>query len=626
MRENKFMGVFGGGFSMKVTFAGILAILAVVGLTLFESSCASTPANCPTCGTTVNGAYTPVNIIPVPEHNPTGEPGGPFNSFDISWFDPIGRKFYVSDRIGLAIVVVDTKLEQAVNTIGGINAVTQAGNNFSPCLGNIPPLLTALGNFTRFGCRNGAFTIPTFGANGSFGGFPGAQCCAARANGVNPLSGPDGNLVSPDGNTLFVGNGSSSVAVFDLTSPAATVIATIPTGASPDYDGQQTPNPGTANNGGIGPCVASANGRAFSDITCGDLRADEMSYAVVGGRSILLVANGDPGLPFVTLIDVTAIVNRPAGTPASGFCLPVNPANPYSPGPPFATNFPTCIIGQIYYDGTNTISSTVPVDSAAAPCPNPSLGFPPGLYGGAAVPSGVSGTGVGAGGANVPCHHSAIVNQNTGAFVTSNGTAGAGQGGEIAVAGIGGSAFNPFHNTFYVTNANCTVSTLATQASVAVGCVDEVDPRLGNPNGPIVVAVIPTINCMPSGVVQGPGHDFLIGCGDHDGIAFPPNMFIMDGTTNQIVTTINQTGGVDEVWFNPGDNRYYLAARDFPSGPQMGVIDAAARRWLVNVGTNSNSHSIAADNISNHIFVPSQAGGICGTQRSNGCVLVYARQ
>src|SRR5262249_29079548 len=146
---------------------------------------------------------------------------------------------------------------------------------------------------------------------------------------------------------------------------------------------------------------------------------------------------------------------------------------------------------------------------------------------------------------------------------TSNGAAGPGQGGEIAVAGIGGSAFNPFHNTFYVTNSNCTVSTLATQASAAVGCVDEIDPRLGNPAGPVVIAVIPTINCMPTSIVQGPNHDFLIGCGDHDGIAFPPNMIIIDGSANTIVATITETGGVDEIWYNPGDNRYYLRHATF---------------------------------------------------------------
>jgi len=142
----------------------------------------------------------------------------------------------------------------------------------------------------------------------------------------------------------------------------------------------------------------------------------------------------------------------------------------------------------------------------------------------------------------------------------------------------------------------------------------------------VVVNVIPVINCMPSGIVQGPGHDFLVGCGDHDGIAFPPNAIIIDGTTDTIVTTITQTGGVDEVWYNAGDNRYYLAARDYPPGPQLGVIDAGTRQWLVNLPTSSNAHSVSVDPFNNHVFVPSQAGAICITQSGNGCILVIAQQ
>ena len=71
--------------------------------------------------------------------------------------------------------------------------------------------------------------------------------------------------------------------VFDLTTNPATVIATIPTGQSPDFDG---PN-------GVAPCIASASGRAFTDANCGDLRADEMSWDEKD--KILLVTNGDPG-------------------------------------------------------------------------------------------------------------------------------------------------------------------------------------------------------------------------------------------------------------------------------------------------------------------------------------------
>jgi hypothetical protein len=634
-------------------------VTAVLALAFALSSCGSQPY-CPTCGTTVNGAYTVLNVIPVPEHNPTGEPGGPFNSFDISFFDPNLQRDYVSDRIGLDVVVVDAKNNYAVNTIGGQNEVANAGNNNSVCIGPsnpapgftdsntpaIPSIITGAGALrnaattnvlTRFGCRNPGYFdnfstyFPGFGAHGGFGGFPGAQCCAARANGVNPLSGPDGEVVTPDGKTLFSGTGSSNVVVFDLTSNPAVVLATIPTGSSPDFDGPAASSAG-ASYGGIANCIQSWNGGAGSDPTCGDDRADELSYGVINGHDILAVTNGDPGLPFATFIDVTDIVNRTYSgtlvTPAGlGICAPVNPAANYNPGIfNFATNtisgqnYPTCIIGQIYYDGVGAEDATVPVDginnASGTPCPDPSE----------AVASGVSGYGVGAGGANVPCHHAPIVDVNTGAFITNTGSAGNNQSGEISPAGLGGSMFNPFHNTFYVFNSNCTVSNLSTQASTAVGCLDEVDPQIGNPVGPIVVAVIPLLNCMPTSGAQGPGHDFLVGCAGHDGTQFPPLEVIIDGTTNQVVGSITQTGGVDEVWYNPGDNRYYTAGRDMPNGPVLGVIDAGSRLWLVNVTTGSNSHSVTVNQFTNQVFVPTQAGTLCGTQSANGCIAVYGRQ
>ncbi len=581
----------------------ILLTILLTLLFVLANGCGSAP-NCPVCGTSIADGYTNIVTIPVPEHNPTGEPGGPFNSFDISLVDPVNHKFFVSDRIGLDVVVIDTNTNIAVNIIEGANGVAGGGNLASPCIqdasGNdiIPPLLTALGNFTRFGCRTAipggvTFGIPGFGANHLFGGFPGAQCCAARANGVNPLSAPDGEAITADGMTLFVANGSSSVDVFDLTNNTPTnpptVIATIPTGQSPDYDGG--PNPGLPNPNGISPCVSSANGRAFSDPTCGDLRADEMAYDEAD--KILLVANGDPGLPFVTLVDVSGVVGR------TSHCLPVNPLKAYGP-----TNFPTCILGQIYYDNAYPVDNTVAVDNGNGfACPDPSNGF----FGGSAVPSGVSGSGVGPGGADVPCHHGPVLSFGGSPF------------GAIAVAGIGGSAFNPKTGHFLVSNSNAT-------PDLTVGTIDEIDPGIGTTHGPIVVNSFVMPNCMPTSIVQGPGNNFLVGCADHDGEAFPPNEYVIDGTSGAIIATINNVGGVDEVWYNSGDHRYYLAARDMPTGPVMGVIDAKSNKWLVNVVTNSNSHSISADPATNHVFVPLQAGPLCTTQSANGCVAVYAQQ
>ena len=154
-----------------------------------------------------------------------------------------------------------------------------------------------------------------------------------------------------------------------------------------------------------------------------------MAYGTVGGHDILTIANGDPGLPFVSLIDVTDIVNRtytgPFVTPGGfGYCAPVNRLANYNPGnpsstPPAGANYPTCILGQIYYDGVGVEDSTVAVDgindknpqASLAPCPDQST----------LVASGVSGYGVGPAGADVPCHHAPIVDANTGAFITNNG-------------------------------------------------------------------------------------------------------------------------------------------------------------------------------------------------------------
>ena len=84
----------------------ILLSILLTGLFVVASGCGDV-RNCPVCGTTKNGGYALIDVIPVPEHNPTGTPGGPFVSFDISVVDAANHKFYVSDRIGLDVVVVE---------------------------------------------------------------------------------------------------------------------------------------------------------------------------------------------------------------------------------------------------------------------------------------------------------------------------------------------------------------------------------------------------------------------------------------------------------------------------------------------------------------------------------------
>src|SRR5260221_12188856 len=128
--------------------------------------------------------------------------------------------------------------------------------------------------------------------------------------------------------------------------------------------------------------------------------------------------------------------------------------------------------------------------------------------------------------------------------------------------------------------------------------MEKVDHGLGTPAGPVVITVLPVSNCMPAGIVQGPGHDFFVGCGAHDGVQFPPLLIVFDGTCTTSAAClasqikIDQSGGTAEVWYNPGDNRYYTAGRDMPNGPVLGVIDARTRQWLVYVPTGSNFHNV----------------------------------
>src|ERR1700730_15077514 len=233
-----------------VVLAGVLAAL------LFASSCGNGSAVCPTCGTEKNVTVGLIAVLLVPDANGNGEPGGPFNIFDISWVDPVNHLYYVTDRIHLDVPIFSTATDIGLFAIGGDNSVAETGNNASGCFNDaagtqiIHPITTAQGNYTRFGCKTMGFRLPGFfGPNGHYGGFLGGQCCASRSNNLNPLTGPNGIETSADGTILFVGNGSSHTAVFDMTATLAsngatapTVIATLVSGTSPDYDGVAPPS------------------------------------------------------------------------------------------------------------------------------------------------------------------------------------------------------------------------------------------------------------------------------------------------------------------------------------------------------------------------------------------------
>jgi DNA-binding beta-propeller fold protein YncE len=148
-----------------------------------------------------------------------------------------------------------------------------------------------------------------------------------------------------------------------------------------------------------------------------------------------------------------------------------------------------------------------------------------------------------------------------------------------------------------------------------------VPATVANPGGEIVVidpvglsvtASYGLKDCGPNGLALGPGNQLLAGCGN------PHRSVIIDKTNGAVLADFSNVGGSDEVWFNKGDNRYYLAETSFQN---LGIIDALSLSFVGEVQSGLGAHSVAADLASNHIFVP-----ISGPDPAcpNGCIAVYS--
>ena len=172
------------------------------------------------------------------------------------------------------------------------------------------------------------------------------------------------------------------------------------------------------------------------------------------------------------------------------------------------------------------------------------------------------------------------------------------------------------------------------------GGVAKIDPHsVGG-----VEMLFPVQFCQPAGLTLGPKNGLLLGCSvafDTAGAAWTaadantaaPISMIMDAKTGNVEMVVTGVTGNDEVWFNSGDGRYYLAARNNPGGPVLGVIDAESKTLVQIVPTintagkafefpSGSSHSVAANPHNDHVFVPLPANNVFPSCL-NGCVGVF---
>jgi DNA-binding beta-propeller fold protein YncE len=135
------------------------------------------------------------------------------------------------------------------------------------------------------------------------------------------------------------------------------------------------------------------------------------------------------------------------------------------------------------------------------------------------------------------------------------------------------------------------------------GEVDEIDPHLM-----AVTRVFPAV-CNPGEAPQGlaliPRQRLVTSCGDI--------IRIRDGKVLKTVAGL----GIDEIWFNPGDERVYFAGGpNFIADPSVPVLDIETNTLVavIKVGTPPPplrfTHSVAADSETNRIFVPISGVGV----------------
>jgi len=114
----------------------------------------------------------------------------------------------------------------------------------------------------------------------------------------------------------------------------------------------------------------------------------------------------------------------------------------------------------------------------------------------------------------------------------------------------------------------------------------------------------------PQGLAIGPDHQIQLGCAG-------ANSVIIDDRTGAIILNQTGEGGADEVWYNPGDNSYFIARS---SAGKLGVTDSGpSPRQDADVTTTIGSHVVAADMVTDQIYVPVRANTVAGTCSTAGC-------
>jgi hypothetical protein len=115
----------------------------------------------------------------------------------------------------------------------------------------------------------------------------------------------------------------------------------------------------------------------------------------------------------------------------------------------------------------------------------------------------------------------------------------------------------------------------------------------------------------PAGLTIGPAHQMLVGCNGTS-----KNSLIIDDRNGKIIAPVKTLDGVDEVWYDPGSNHYFLAQQN---AGVIGVEDAGDGKTAPSADPNATtvatgSKNPAVDPLRNQVYQPilAKSGTICG--------------
>ena len=133
-------------------------------------------------------------------------------------------------------------------------------------------------------------------------------------------------------------------------------------------------------------------------------------------------------------------------------------------------------------------------------------------------------------------------------------------------------ATNGLEQTVYDANTGKFYTSVPQIGASGPGGIAEIDPTTGTVTHVFDFSGFGVGACSPAGLVQGVGNQLLVGCSAGTGsstLIFDPTA---NGGAGSVVAQFPQVTGSDEVAFDPTNSLFFLAARDNPSGPALGII------------------------------------------------------